>query len=428
MSAVTTPDSSSGLKRILTSHPALARAAMAWTVYEAATQIQSRATDVWRKKMSYTVTVKERDALYRDAQEWALSLLPEQRRRSLEAALSAAGRDDVAGTPDDPGKTSSRVRLAYNDTTARPVTIDGHRVVVTVTKPEAPEDRKSYRPEETIEFRARTQAGQATVIAHLNRIAADRSTRAPMLHMVSPWGSWERRSDIPSRPWHSVVLPHDQSARVEQDLKAFLDAEDQYVQRGIPWHRGYMFHGPPGTGKTSLVKALANRFGLDLWYVPLADLKEESSLMSLLSAVSPRSILLLEDIDTVAVANDRDGSDQGTISTGSLLNALDGVATPHGLITFMTTNRFEVLDEAMVRAGRMDLVEYIGYPGAEEIDRLFGVFHRQGMSTDIRNLPGIGAVSQAEVAEVLKRNMTSPERGEQDLYDLLAGKVVTADG
>jgi chaperone BCS1 len=165
-----------------------------------------------------------------------------------------------------------------------------------------------------------------------------------------------------------------------------------------------MLYGVPGTGKTSLFKGLATHFGLDMWYIALGDLKDESNLMGLISEVQPRSMLLLEDIDTVRISHERNQDGPG-ITMSSLINALDGVATPHGLISCMTTNHFDVLDPALIRAGRMDLIEEIGLPGPNEIAGMFQHFYGQAPLNGI-NVPGL---SQAEIAEVFKRHFDDYE-------------------
>ena len=132
-------------------------------------------------------------------------------------------------------------------------------------------------------------------------------------------------------------------------------------------------------------------------------------------------MLLLEDIDTLKITHDRDSAESGKISTGSLLNTLDGVATPHGLITVMTTNRFDILDDAIKRAGRMDLVEELGYPTMDTIQDLYKHFY--GHSVEFHNKAPMNQVSTSEVAEILKRNFDEPEGAILDLNKLLFGKV-----
>src|SRR5690606_5301281 len=111
--------------------------------------------------------------------------------------------------------------------------------------------------------------------------------------------------DLPLRDLETDVLADGLMERLVDDLEGFFAAETAWGRLGIPWHRGYLLSGPPGTGKTSVVKALASHFGMDLYYAPLADLREDANLIDLVSAVRPRSLLLLEDVDVLSFTHDR---------------------------------------------------------------------------------------------------------------------------
>lgn len=190
--------------------------------------------------------------------------------------------------------------------------------------------------------------------------------------------------------------------RLVSDVQGFLDAEADYNRRGMPYHRGYLLYGPPGTGKTSIVRALAAHFGLDLWYAPLGDMQKDASLINLVNEVKPGSILLLEDIDVYHSSRER-ADDEG-LSMAGLLNALDGVATPHGLITFITTNHIEVLDDALLRSGRIDVQEEVGLPNAEQVARLYENWYGMKLTDyDIKKIRFTGSTSDA--TELFKRHL-----------------------
>lgn len=156
-----------------------------------------------------------------------------------------------------------------------------------------------------------------------------------------------------------------------------------------------MFHGPPGTGKTSLSFALAGIFGLDIYCISLMEVGlTESDLNKLFTSLPRRCIVLLEDIDSAGLtgarrsndasaAMDLDTSSDGTssedgvkvssieaitkppggmppalkslISLSGLLNVIDGAASHEGRVLIMTTNHPESLDPALIRPGRVDL-------------------------------------------------------------------------
>lgn len=404
-------------KSLLT-HPAFGKIALGVALFETATRVVKDTRNRWEANLAYTVTVTERDPLYTDVHLWLTSVMPAERQRNLVAATRAmrgvSGGSDYDEVPTsgsrDPEADQDPLRLMYNDTRRRRMTIDGHRVSVRLNRADEGGGTNVRRDTpDKIEFTCATRPAQDAVIGHLRSLHEGRKTeRQPVLRMVTDWGSWRTRNDLPPRSLNSVSLPPDQLARIVADLGGFLAAEEHYNRLAIPWHRGYMFHGPPGTGKTSLVKALATHFGMDLWYVPLSDLKTENSLMGLLAEVAPRSLLLLEDIDTIQITHDRD-TDQGAISMSSLLNALDGVATPHGLITVMTTNHFDGLDPALTRAGRMDMVEEIAAPTWEQVQALGRHFYGPTWALPV-GAYGVGPlpVSMAGVAEAFKRHLHDP--------------------
>lgn len=89
-----------------------------------------------------------------------------------------------------------------------------------------------------------------------------------------------------------------------------------YTNRGIPYRRGYLFHGPPGTGKTSLSFAIAGVFGLDIYCVSLLEpTLTEEDLGLLFNSLPRRCVVLLEDIDSAGLIRHEEPTDD--IHTGS---------------------------------------------------------------------------------------------------------------
>lgn len=395
------------------------------SVYETIMRLVAQGRDQWRNHFTYTVEVSEQDSLYEDVLEWLTKVLPNEKHRALSVSSVRATRPDYAyaSDSDEREKKAPPLKVRYSSTTTRPIVIEGNRIQVTVEEPPESAAMVSRTVYSKVLFTASSHEGQQAVVRRLQEMNESRATtRKANLKMVGNWGDWTTRSDLPARTMESVSLPVDQKNRIREDLSTFLASEEKYNRLAIPWHRGYMFYGPPGTGKTSLVKALANEFNLDLWYISLSDLKAESGLLSLISGVGPRSLLLLEDIDTISITHDRDSSDQGTISMGSLLNTLDGVATPHGLITVMTTNRFELLDPALTRAGRMDLIEKLDYPDLTIVTDLFQHFYGEtpkwtgtGVTAKVvKDNP----VAASQISEAMKRHLDNPTAARNAIVDM----------
>ena len=165
---------------------------------------------------------------------------------------------------------------------------------------------------------------------------------------------WIRAKLGNNRKLSSIVLKKGQTEAILGDLQQFFNAKKRYDELGIPWRRGYLLFGPPGTGKTSLVTALASELSLNVCSLSLASANiTDERIGNLLSTVPPRSIILLEDIDSFF--KHRDKADASVkLSYSGFINALDGVAAHEGSVIFLTTNHPQLIDEASVRSGRVD--------------------------------------------------------------------------
>lgn len=245
----------------------------------------------------------------------------------------------------------------------------------------------------------------------------------PQIMIGTRWDDWRTSKDLPPRKLDTIFLKEGQKESIVDDLQLFLDSEEQYKKFGIPYHRGYLFYGPPGVGKSSLVTGLANHFNKNLCSLSLAFLNSNVSIERLISEIPANSFLLIEDIDGSDAAQSREtgrvvDKDKATLST--LLNALDGVGTPSGLIVFLTTNYKESLDKALIRPGRIDVLEELSYMDNYQFDNLVSFFleTKYNVDVDVSNLK----FTPAEILELIKRNMYDKDMFVKDLNALLKMK------
>ncbi|KAF9996034.1 hypothetical protein BGZ79_010232 [Entomortierella chlamydospora] len=187
-----------------------------------------------------------------------------------------------------------------------------------------------------------------------------------------PFGQPRRR-----RLLQSVILDEGIAERVVRDVKEFVKNEKWYADRGIPYRRGYLLYGPPGSGKTSFIQALAGELEYNICILNLSERGlTNDRLNHLLTNLPERSIMLLEDIDAAFAKRDKTQEGfQSMVTFSGLLNALDGVASSEGRIIFMTTNHIELLDPALIRPGRVDLREYVGDATETQIRKMFKRFY-----------------------------------------------------
>lgn len=168
---------------------------------------------------------------------------------------------------------------------------------------------------------------------------------------------------------------------IKSDLVKFSKSKDYYKKIGKAWKRGYLLFGPPGTGKSTMIAAMANFLEYDVYDLELTTVKDNTHLRRLLIETSTKSIIVIEDIDcSLNLTGQRkkkeeeeeDGDDKNTIekkmmknegenkeskvTLSGLLNFIDGLWSACGgeRIIVFTTNFVDKLDPALIRKGRMD--------------------------------------------------------------------------
>lgn len=181
---------------------------------------------------------------------------------------------------------------------------------------------------------------------------------------------WSFGTFLHKRKIDSVFIPN--KNELMEDIRKFRSSEKDYLDWGIPYKRNYFFYGPPGTGKTSIITAIASEFNLNVHICSFSTDLDDSKFSKLMSSIRKNSILVLEDIDSLF--RKREKSMNSQVSFSCILNTLDGLQRKHGLLTFMTTNHKEELDEALTRPGRIDMSIKFDFATREQIKDMFENF------------------------------------------------------
>jgi DNA polymerase III delta prime subunit len=269
--------------------------------------------------------------------------------------------------------------------------------------------------------REMTELLEAVVTKHT--FAADQNPAAIYMpkNKDNVWW-WERTQELQSRSRTSVALPEGLMDTLVGDAKTFFASFDEYRARQQPYRRGWLLHGPPGTGKSTTPLVLATELGLPVCVLNLgSSALTDAAVTTLLADALVPSIVLIEDVDAAvgeAVAKRRKDRNQqnpyGIVITGAtktprltmatLLNALDGVGAGQGRLTIMTTNDPDMLDEAMVRPGRCDMVVELPAAGTSQIRDLVAMECPTATTRDVDEFLSLmrpGSVTPATIVQVL---------------------------
>jgi AAA+ superfamily predicted ATPase len=163
---------------------------------------------------------------------------------------------------------------------------------------------------------------------------------------------------ISTRTKDSVFLKQGELDKILTTVKKFLSSKDIYAKCHMPYKLNILLHGLPGSGKTSIIAAVATEFKLDVLTIPFSSSLNDESLCSALNKTRMYncSIVVLEDVDCLFELSRKQGDTQRTgLTLSGLLNCMDGMLRTSGLIMFLTANLTDAIDAAVLRSARVDL-------------------------------------------------------------------------
>ena len=208
-----------------------------------------------------------------------------------------------------------------------------------------------------------------------------------------------------------------EEAKVEiMEIVDFLKKADKYRAIGAKIPKGALLVGPPGTGKTLLAKAVAGEANVPFLSISGSDFVEmfvgvgASRVRDLFEQAKQKApcIVFIDEIDAIGRARDKNagfsGNDERENTLNQLLTEMDGFQTNAGVIVLAATNRADILDKALMRAGRFDRQIEVGLPDVKEREEIFNV-HLRTLKLDpqldrsflARQTPGF---SGADIANV----------------------------
>ncbi|KAH4043651.1 hypothetical protein HBH49_229430 [Parastagonospora nodorum] len=408
--------------------------------YQGGLMLWHKACDYFLNNATSTVRIDDNDILYSQFMSWVSTQQVTANSRDLKASSSVhvTSYDDSDDEDDDDLLNEEGLFDYEKWSSVKPVHYEPNFGVdrlyhnghwIQFEKGEK-ENKYNHRWESHVEIRCIGRSTQPIkdLLSDIKELSRRKKTNNTWIYRpdTRSEGYWTCQAVRPSRPMSTVSLDMEQKKQIVQDVNEYLHpvTAQWYAARGIPHRRGYLFHGQPGTGKTSLSFALAGIFGLGIYCASLSDDDiSESRLSALFDALPTRCLVLLEDIDSAGVRRDESSDDtdsddesdseseksernsksllgrltqrtraseavekknekkgnikekgkkgKGNISLAGLLNVIDGAASAEGRVLIMTTNYPEKLDSALIRPGRVDLQTKFTLATHEQIRAIF---------------------------------------------------------
>ena len=216
------------------------------------------------------------------------------------------------------------------------------------------------------------------------------------------------------------------------EIVDFLKQPEKYTSLGGKIPKGALLVGPPGTGKTLLAKAVAGEANVPFFSISGSDFVEmfvgvgASRVRDLFAQAKEKApcIVFIDEIDAVGRARGKNagfsGNDERENTLNQLLTEMDGFGTNSGVIVLAATNRADILDKALMRAGRFDRQINVTLPDLNERKEIFQVHLKNLRLADSFNLEGIAkhtpGFSGADIANVCNEAaLTAARKGKQTI-------------
>jgi predicted AAA+ superfamily ATPase len=190
---------------------------------------------------------------------------------------------------------------------------------------------------------------------------------------------WTLFSQAPKRSIDTIYLKETEGVKLLEQVRMFFskDTRSTYLRYGIPYKNVSLIYGPPGTGKTSLIRAVASELDCDIFVLAITKDMLDTNLVEAFNYINDKQdnsrIIVMEDVDTL-FDDRKEGDKNNGITMQGFLNCLDGFTCVEGTMLFMTANKPEVFDHAMIRSCRIDHKLKLDYADEYQTKNMYETF------------------------------------------------------
>jgi ATP-dependent metalloprotease FtsH len=225
--------------------------------------------------------------------------------------------------------------------------------------------------------------------------------------------------------WDDIILS-DETVDALKKLVKFIENPDLTDRMNIDAPRGVLLFGPPGTGKTTIARVIANEANASFSSISAADIyskwlgESEQRIQKLFSEARKHrpSIIFIDEIDAMMRTRGGGGSEHTDKITNQILQEIDGIANSAGIFIIGATNAPALIDPALLRGGRLAEKIEIPLPATREREKLFALFLRKAHQASDVNITALAACttgfSSADIKEIVKRAIIETfEKGDE---------------
>jgi len=199
------------------------------------------------------------------------------------------------------------------------------------------------------------------------------------------------------KPLSTLYLRRDDMSVLRASLDLFDNNRELVRRLGLPHKLGVLLHGPPGTGKSSTIAAIATYLRKDIYYLHLGCVRTNEELRLLFEHVTKNSangggVVVMEDVDamtsvvhkrTEKIVDSSESSESSELTLDYFLNLLQGTLTMDGTVFIASTNHLELIDPAFYREGRFDMKMLLGACDRHQVDTTFRQFFGRAPAADV---------------------------------------------